>query len=261
MGTPGKIDQPWQHRLKSGILTPVGPGPFKDNPPVLAPAGTGHMAVGDWARFLALHAGGAGANGTVVKPETLKRLHTPPFGGSYAGGWEAQQGGRILTHAGSNKQNFAIAWIAPDRRLAIGVMTNAGGRPGHMACDNMVGPLMTRFGRGTPAGSAAPVRRDPGSPKATPDARPVFDPVAAARAKRVTVRFSKTPVREVCAVLTRDSGITVSSQRTYLDTPVTLDVKDAPLDEILEAIAKQVGASVQVRDGGLRFRSPRRAFP
>jgi len=76
-----------------------------------------------------------------------------------------------------------------------------------------------------------------------------------ARARKVTASFNKTPLRDVCAALTRDAGVTISCQIVFLDKPVTLTVKDEPLGKVLEAIAEQVGAKVQPRTGGLRFRT------
>jgi CubicO group peptidase (beta-lactamase class C family) len=253
MGTPGKLDQPWQHRFgKDGKLTLMDPAqPFADNPPVIAPAGTGHMSASDWGRFLALHASGeAGAYAKVIKPDTLKRLHTAPFGGNYMAGWDVQQGGRILTHSGSNSANYATAWISLDKELAIGVMTSEGGAPGGKACDNMLGPLITRFSFGAPAPAKTAA---PNAPPRT--ANTVADPAAAAKTKTVSATFNNTPLKDVCAALTRDTGLAVSAQGTFLNKPVTLNVQNATLNQVLDAIAKQVAATVQVRNGELRFRA------
>ena len=49
--TAGNIDQPWGHgRNSSQIFS----NQF-DNPPSLAPAGTIHCSIVDWAKFVALH--------------------------------------------------------------------------------------------------------------------------------------------------------------------------------------------------------------
>jgi CubicO group peptidase (beta-lactamase class C family) len=93
MGSPGKIDQPWQHKFIGGKLKPIEPGPVSDNPPVIAPAGTVHCSVGDWARFIACHLKGARNGKTLLKPETFKVLHTPAFDGDYMGGWGVKERG------------------------------------------------------------------------------------------------------------------------------------------------------------------------
>src|ERR1035441_9720162 len=81
-GTPGHVDQPWGH-YKDG--QPVfGNGPSVDNPPVLSPAGRVHCTIQDWARFIADQLRGARGEPALLKAESYKTLHTPPFGGDYA---------------------------------------------------------------------------------------------------------------------------------------------------------------------------------
>jgi CubicO group peptidase (beta-lactamase class C family) len=133
MGTPGmatseKIDQPWQHRVYGTSHQPIEPGRRADNPPVIAPAGTVHCSIGDWAKFIQAHLRGELGEPGLLKPETFKLLHTAPFGGQYGFGWlvveRAWAGGTALNHAGSNTQNYAIVWMAPAKDFAVLVMTN-----------------------------------------------------------------------------------------------------------------------------------------
>jgi CubicO group peptidase (beta-lactamase class C family) len=128
MGTPGKIDQPWQHRVFGEVHQPIEPGPRADNPPAIAPAGEVHCSIGDWAKFIQVHLRGELGEPGLLKPETFKLLHTAPFGGEYGFGWlivqRAWAGGTALNHAGSNTQNYAIVWIAPAKDFAVLVMTN-----------------------------------------------------------------------------------------------------------------------------------------
>lgn len=138
MGTPGKLDQPCQHTLRDGKHTVIEPGPYSDNPPALGPAGLCHCSVGDWAKFLIAVVTGESPGNRLLRRETWKRLLTPQFSGEYAGGWLITQrnwGGRVLTHAGSNTMNFAVAWLAPDKRFGVAVMTNCGGDDAAGACD------------------------------------------------------------------------------------------------------------------------------
>ncbi len=151
MGTPGKTDQPWQHTLVFGVPMPINPGPKSDNPVVLDPAGRVHCSLADWAKFVAAHLAGprGGTCPIQLKPETWRRLHTPPAGGDYAMGWAAAQrgwaGGTALTHAGSNTMNFAVVWMAPKRNFAVLVATNQGGDVAPQACDEAAGMLIRRF--------------------------------------------------------------------------------------------------------------------
>lgn len=149
MGTPGTMDQPWQHTLVDGKHQAIAPGPTSDNPPVIGPAGTVHCAVGDWAKFVALHLAGEQGTSRLLKPETLRRLHAPQFGGDYAGGWIVTDrdwgGGRVLTHSGSNTQNYAVAWLAPLKDFAVLVVTNQGGDTAAKATDAAAAALIGRF--------------------------------------------------------------------------------------------------------------------
>ncbi|MBN1393196.1 MAG: beta-lactamase family protein [Sedimentisphaerales bacterium] len=149
MGLPGKIDQPWQHKLIGGKLKPIEPGPVSDNPPVIAPAGTVHCSVGDWAKFVACHLKGARNGKTLLMPETFRVLHTPAFDGNYMGGWNITErdwaGGRVLTHTGSNGMNFAVVWMAPKRNFAVLVVSNQGKGEVAKGCDEAAWTLIKKF--------------------------------------------------------------------------------------------------------------------
>jgi CubicO group peptidase (beta-lactamase class C family) len=149
MGTPGKIDQPWQHTLVGKSHNAIEPGPQADNPPVIGPAGTVHCSIVDWGKFVTAHLRGEAGQPGILKPETFKRLHTSSFGGDYAFGWmvidRPWAGGRALTHAGSNTMNFAIVWMAPAKDFAVLVMTNQAGGETFNACDAAAAALIVHF--------------------------------------------------------------------------------------------------------------------
>lgn len=155
-GAPGdsaKVDQPWGHRPNG---KPVTPGPGADNPPAIGPAGTAHMTIGDWAKFVAAHVRGDPAReARLVSPEMYAKLHTPVDG--YAMGWGVAarawaKGGRegdkgiVLTHAGSNTMWFCVAWLAPERDFAVLIATNMGGKAAEKAADEAAGTLIGAFG-------------------------------------------------------------------------------------------------------------------
>ena len=149
MGTPGKIDQPWQHRFSDGKLKPVGPGRFSDNPPAIGPGGTVHCAMGDWAKFVLVHLKGRRGEPTILPPSSITELHTPDFGGDYAKGWAVKTrdwaGGEVLTHTGTNNQNYAVVWMAPKRNFAVMAATNQGGGDVAKACDDVCARLIREF--------------------------------------------------------------------------------------------------------------------
>jgi CubicO group peptidase (beta-lactamase class C family) len=157
MGVPGKVEQPWQHRKRFGVRVPIEPGPRADNPDVIGPAGKVHCSLADWAKYLLCHVRGekgdrAGQKGDLLKPETYRRLHTPAFGGDYAGGWIVTKrpwgGGRVLTHDGSNLQNYAVAWLGPLRDFAVLAATNQAGDDAAKACDQVCSRLIGEFLKG-----------------------------------------------------------------------------------------------------------------
>jgi D-alanyl-D-alanine carboxypeptidase len=149
-GTVGVLDQPRGH-VASG--NPIEPGPNADNPPAIGPAGTVHMTMGDWARFVALHLRGDAGNPArlprLLKPESVDRLHRPGDGPGekYACGWGVTERpwakgggsadvGRTLTHAGSNTMWYCVAWIAPEKDFAVLIASNQGGDAAAGACDD-----------------------------------------------------------------------------------------------------------------------------
>jgi CubicO group peptidase (beta-lactamase class C family) len=147
IGTPGEIDQPWGHGADGKPV--LRNGPDIDNPPVLGPAARVHCKLADWAKFVADQLRGARGEPALLKPETYRVLHTPPFGGDYALGWIVVEpewgGGKVLSHAGSNVMNYAVVWIAPLKDFAVLIVTNQGGQAAATACDKASAALINRI--------------------------------------------------------------------------------------------------------------------
>ncbi len=107
--------------------------PFRtraDNSPVMAPAGTAHMTIGDLARFGAAHLAGETATSPSLLPRAAwERLHTP-FLDDYACGWVRYQsdrvGGPVLWHNGSNTMWYALLTLVPSRNTVLAFATNDG---------------------------------------------------------------------------------------------------------------------------------------
>jgi CubicO group peptidase (beta-lactamase class C family) len=135
-GARGKNDQPHGHKADG---SPVEPGPGADNPVAIGPAGIVHCSIEDWAKFAAANL--PSAKTKLVKPETLKKLHMPaPGAPKYAMGWIIAEGhpwagGTALTHAGSNTMWFAVAWLAPEKDLAVLAACN---QANEKACNDAV---------------------------------------------------------------------------------------------------------------------------
>lgn len=151
----GRSDAPVGHRADGSA---VAPGPGDDNPATIAPAGTVHMSIGDWAKFAAVHASrGARAPASLAKVD-WKRLQQPPEESlrddsrcamgwisterAWAKGTGPKDRGEVLMHAGSNTMWYAVVWIAPERDLVLLACTNQGGPAADQACDDAVSSLL-----------------------------------------------------------------------------------------------------------------------
>ena len=122
-GTPDAVDQPWGHyRNDMGIWTPVQ----SDNAEALGPAGTVHISIEDWAKFIALWF--PSQTPAILDRASLDEL-TDPDSGDYAAGWNVAQrewaDGIALWHDGSNGVWRTVLWIAPDRGIAYLAAANA----------------------------------------------------------------------------------------------------------------------------------------
>jgi CubicO group peptidase (beta-lactamase class C family) len=138
-GTPGKLDEPWSHG-------PDGTPRQYDNPLVLAPAGCMHCSLEDWGKFISDQLRGAEGKPALLKPESYTRLHSAPFGGTYAPGWTITKpswgGGDVLGHSGSNGFNWAVVSMAPARDIAILTVCNSAAPDARAACNEVADQLL-----------------------------------------------------------------------------------------------------------------------
>jgi CubicO group peptidase (beta-lactamase class C family) len=168
--TLGKIDAPLGHTVTGGKMKPFLAGPNGDNPPIIGPAGIAHMSVLDFARWAGWNAGEGKRGPKLVRPETLKKLHTPvismpvkkdaapgtPSQGKYALGWGQIQldwaPGPLISHNGSNEKNLAQIWLEPQRDFAMVLVTNIGGSKANEALNALAPELYSRFAVPKPGG-------------------------------------------------------------------------------------------------------------
>jgi len=162
--TPGLIDAAVGHQTDDdGTIVPRLWGTWADAPPLLAPVGTNHMSILDFARWAAWNAGKGMRGPKLVEPETLahiqaEKVRTPPrpnpppgtpAEGGYASGWSIEKfdwaDKELLTHNGSNGFNLAKILVDQDRDLAIVVATNIGGKPADLGAGKALGELYRRF--------------------------------------------------------------------------------------------------------------------
>ncbi|HWE47247.1 MAG TPA: serine hydrolase domain-containing protein [Caulobacteraceae bacterium] len=160
-------DEPWGHTADG---TPVDPAGIADNPAALGPAGTVHVSLEDYAKFLRLFITGGG---DFLSPDSIRRLTTPYSDAdqSYALGWGVYKSrpwanGPVLFHEGSNTLWDAVALVAPARGLAfIGVSNDFA--LGHKATTALMLKLIGLFAPTTPSSGPAP-----GPPQASPQPPP-----------------------------------------------------------------------------------------
>ena len=148
-GSAGRVDQPRAHVMRNGQLEAIPPGPRADNPAAIGPAGTVHCAIGDLARYAAMHAREGRGTPSLLKPESFAKLHSVGEGEKYAMGWGVAKrdwaGGTTLSHSGSNTMWFAVIWVAPAKDAAFVAATNVAGRGAEKACDDAVAALIGQF--------------------------------------------------------------------------------------------------------------------
>jgi len=139
----GRVDAPLGHlRRPDGTLKPMLTGNNNDVPPMLGPAGEVHLSVLDFATWAGWNAGEGKRGPALVRPETLRKLHTKvvdipagpdagpgrPSHGGYGLGWGVAalpfSPEPFVTHSGSNEMNLAMVFLQPAHDYAMVMMTN-----------------------------------------------------------------------------------------------------------------------------------------
>jgi CubicO group peptidase (beta-lactamase class C family) len=141
-GTRGELDHAWGHRASGDLVEAV----HHDNSPSMGPAGTVHCSIQDWGKFASLHLTGSVGGVKLVKPQTLKALHTPRPGEEYVGGWlvsgRSSSSNEFLTHTGSNTYWYCSICLALSRGVGALVAVNSAGKPAEDACDQAIKGLI-----------------------------------------------------------------------------------------------------------------------
>jgi CubicO group peptidase (beta-lactamase class C family) len=101
-----------------------------DNTPIIGPAGTIHMTLGNLGKYAAEHLRGELGAGKLLATETYKRLHTPKLH-NYACGWVVKQPtdeipDTVYWHNGSNTMWYALVVFIPARNMVVAVTANDG---------------------------------------------------------------------------------------------------------------------------------------
>jgi len=129
-GTVGAFDQPAGHApgpttANNGVITvPLIAHPpgheITDNPAALGPAGRVHANFEDVFKYLAAHRDRT----SFLSAESWRTLHTAPYGGPYAMGWQVD--GDRLWHNGSNTLWYAEVMVDRARGIVAAAAVNDG---------------------------------------------------------------------------------------------------------------------------------------
>jgi CubicO group peptidase (beta-lactamase class C family) len=122
------LEQPRGHRVYLG-------GKFSaddaaDNTPIIGPAATVHMTLGDLCTYATEHLRGDLGEGKLLSAESYKLLHTPALN-QYACGWIKMEPGKeipytVYWHNGSNTMWYALVVFIPEKNMVVAVTSNDG---------------------------------------------------------------------------------------------------------------------------------------
>lgn len=153
VGSPAGDGVPVGHRrTDDGGWEPLPPGPGGALADALGPAGLVHMALPDWAAFVADHLAGERGEDGFLTAETYQRLHRAPDRSGYAAGWGLGNHtwswgeGRVLTHNGSDSTWLSVVFAMPEWDLVVVTATNAADTPGQLATDRAKTLLLELLG-------------------------------------------------------------------------------------------------------------------
>lgn len=121
--------QPCGHLKQGEAFQPHWPNNDYRLSHAIAPAGDVCCSIEDLARFAQFHLRGLRGGDTTMKPEALRRLHTPALN-RYAMGWviiPQPDGSSASWHNGSAGTFFAWMTVRPESNRAVVVAINAGG--------------------------------------------------------------------------------------------------------------------------------------
>lgn len=130
-GAPGSkdsVDQPWGHQPGPLETSPVPPGPKADNLPAIAPSGTLHMNLPDYALFMRDQILGEYGQGELLSQRSYRYLHSDSGRTGFGAlGWyvrRTNEYGTSIFHSGSNGYWFHRVWLSIDKKVGIVIAAN-----------------------------------------------------------------------------------------------------------------------------------------
>jgi CubicO group peptidase (beta-lactamase class C family) len=122
------LEQPRGHRVSSSWK--VSTEDDEDVTPIIGPAATVHMTLGDLSIYATEHLRGDLGKGALLSAETYKLLHTPELD-RYACGWLRKVPDKeipctVYWHNGSNTMWYALVVFIPEKNVVVAVTSNDG---------------------------------------------------------------------------------------------------------------------------------------
>jgi CubicO group peptidase (beta-lactamase class C family) len=159
VGWPATADDPYQphgHWDEEQGLVALSPDHEYALPAAIDPAGDLSMPIGDYGKFLQLHLRGLkgletlGSDGkALLRPETIKELHTPRSG-DYSCGWNEMRTLGLFesSHDGSAGTFYCTATIDANNGFAVAAVSNAGTEAAsaavHAVANRMIGVMIAK---------------------------------------------------------------------------------------------------------------------
>jgi CubicO group peptidase (beta-lactamase class C family) len=131
----------------------------------MGPAGSVHMTLRDWGKYVSLHLRGDPRNprheAKLLNGDTFARLHTPSPDQSYVCGWVCENrsaakgdrpadNGAVIWHNGSNTMWYAYMILAPETDCAVLLAVNCFDSATQRVCGESAGALLRAYAHSKP---------------------------------------------------------------------------------------------------------------
>ncbi|MEJ7860557.1 MAG: serine hydrolase domain-containing protein [Pyrinomonadaceae bacterium] len=137
--------QPWAHRASSDGFVPHNPNDSYQIGARWMPAGDVHCNMKDLAKFAAFHLRALNGKNSILRAETVKKLHMP-YGGAKSGyslGWNVNSFGH--SHLGGTGTFSAMLVLFPKENFAMAVAMNTGGGKDDEVQNKVIDALLEQY--------------------------------------------------------------------------------------------------------------------
>jgi len=137
--------QPWGHRSSANGFVPDDPNGSYQIPAFMLPAGDVHCNMEDLAKFAAFQLRALNGQNSILRAETVKKLHVPYGGGKsgYSLGWNINSFGH--SHLGGTGTFSAMLVLFPKENYAMAVAMNASGEKDDEIQNKVIDALLEQY--------------------------------------------------------------------------------------------------------------------